>query len=157
MTELDQKIIYRAFVISDAGQRIQISDLINDSGMHCSGDLPDIGSIALIGSTIIGFMGGHIKYASTGNIDMFVVDCKHRRQGIGLALGQHLISELRYRGCTQFTAIVEPTAASAIALYRSLGAEFKVIYEFESDIETILGNIKTRLEALSTEENSPVT
>lgn len=153
MSDSEPKIIYKQFDVNDTDQRMQIRDLINDAGMHCTDGLPDIGSIALLEGRIIGFIGGHMKYGETGHIDMFVVERSHQREGIGLALGKHIVLELHYRGCTTFTAVTEPTALSAIALYRSLGAKFKVIYEFESDVIDILTKIKTRLKERSNEEN----
>ncbi len=156
MTDSEPKITYKEFDTNDVDQRARIRELINEAGMHCTGALPTMGSVALIGDEVIGFMGGHTKYVGTGQIDIFVVAPKHRREGVGLALGQHMITELQYRGCVRFTAVTETDATSAIALYRSLGIKFKVIYEFESDVIDILMSIRRRLKEKSNEENIPV-
>jgi L-amino acid N-acyltransferase YncA len=62
--------------------------------------------------------GSHIATAS------FMVDPDARRQGVGRALGQHMLDwakEKRYRG-VQFNAVVE-TNVAAVRLWQSIGFE----------------------------------
>ncbi|HMJ33666.1 MAG TPA: GNAT family N-acetyltransferase [Baekduia sp.] len=62
--------------------------------------------------------GAHVASAS------FMVDPAHGRQGIGRALGEHMIAWARASGyrAIQFNAVVQ-TNAPAVALWRSLGFE----------------------------------
>ena len=64
----------------------------------------------------LGGPGAHIANAS------FMVDPAHAGEGIGRALGEHVLREARHEGfrAMQFNAVVE-TNTRAVALWRSLG------------------------------------
>lgn len=156
MTDSAPKIEYRGFEADSIADRVQVRDLINKSNMHSSGSLPGIGEVAVVNGIVIGYVGGHIKYSGSGHVDMFAVDSEYRRQGVGFELARRILHRLKHRGCRTFTAVTETDALAAIALYRSVGIKFKIIYEFEANIDEIVEKIATHQDQRSNGESIPV-
>ena len=76
--------------------------------------------VAMENGVVIGYVGAQIVPDEADMMNL-AVDAKYRRQGIGKALVQHLVSMLKERAVRSLTLEVRVSNLPAVSLYEGLG------------------------------------
>jgi ribosomal protein S18 acetylase RimI-like enzyme len=101
------------YVVTFAPTREQLREMLTRRGYVAEASVGVFDGGRMVAFTLNGFDGAMAYDSGTGVVP------SHRRQGLGLAMMDHVIRTLRGRACTHYQLEVIDSNVAAIALYRS--------------------------------------